>query len=80
MIPSKDAEEPNTPPPPHNPHTHLGPSLWFKSSHSDQFDGRLIEIFLTSSTVYFCGLVVTVPGRRSRGPGSIPGAKKFSEK
>jgi hypothetical protein len=27
-----------------------------------------------------CGLVVTVPGYKSRGPGSIPGATRFSEK
>jgi hypothetical protein len=27
-----------------------------------------------------CGLVVKVHGYRSRGPGSIPGATKFSEK
>jgi hypothetical protein len=27
-----------------------------------------------------CGLVVRVPGYRSRGPDSIPGATKFSEK
>jgi hypothetical protein len=27
-----------------------------------------------------CGLVVRVPGCRSRGPGSIPGATRFSEK
>jgi hypothetical protein len=27
-----------------------------------------------------CGLVVRVPGYRSRGPGSIPGATRFSEK
>jgi hypothetical protein len=27
-----------------------------------------------------CGLVVRVPGYRSRGPGLIPGATKFSEK
>jgi hypothetical protein len=27
-----------------------------------------------------CGLVVSVPGCRSRGPGSIPGATRFSEK
>jgi hypothetical protein len=26
-----------------------------------------------------CGLVVRVPGYRSRGPGSIPGATRFSE-
>jgi hypothetical protein len=29
---------------------------------------------------YVCGLVVRVPGYRSRGPGSIPGATRFSEK
>jgi hypothetical protein len=27
-----------------------------------------------------CGLVVRVPGYRSRGPSSIPGATRFSEK
>jgi hypothetical protein len=27
-----------------------------------------------------CGLVVRVPGYRSRGPGSIPDATRFSEK
>jgi hypothetical protein len=27
-----------------------------------------------------CGLVVRVPGYRSRGPGSIPGATRFCEK
>jgi hypothetical protein len=27
-----------------------------------------------------CGLVVRVPGNRSRGPGSILGATRFSEK
>jgi hypothetical protein len=27
-----------------------------------------------------CGLVVTVPVYRSKGPGSIPGATRFSEK
>jgi hypothetical protein len=27
-----------------------------------------------------CGLALKVPGYRSRGPGSIPGATRFSEK
>jgi hypothetical protein len=27
-----------------------------------------------------CGLVIRVPGYRSRGPGSIPNASRFSEK
>jgi hypothetical protein len=29
---------------------------------------------------YLCGLVFRVPGYRSRGPGSIPGATRFAEK
>jgi hypothetical protein len=29
---------------------------------------------------HFCGLVVRVRGYISRGPGSIPGATRFSEK
>jgi hypothetical protein len=29
---------------------------------------------------HLCGLVVRVPGYRSRGPGSIPGATRFCEK
>jgi hypothetical protein len=29
---------------------------------------------------YLCGLVVRVPGYRSRGPGLIPGAIRFSDK
>jgi hypothetical protein len=29
---------------------------------------------------HLCGLVVRVPGYISRGPGSIPGATRFSEK
>jgi hypothetical protein len=28
----------------------------------------------------FCGLVIRVPGHRSRGPCSIPGATRFPEK
>jgi hypothetical protein len=27
----------------------------------------------------YCGLVIRVPGYRSRGPGSIPGASRFSD-
>jgi hypothetical protein len=33
-----------------------------------------------SSNVRLCGLVVRVPGYRSRGPDSIPGFTRFSEK
>jgi hypothetical protein len=31
----------------------------------------------TAIALYNCGLVVRVPGYRSRGPGSIPGATRF---
>jgi hypothetical protein len=36
--------------------------------------------FQCVSSVRFCGLVVRVPGYRSRGQGSIPGITRFSEK
>jgi hypothetical protein len=32
------------------------------------------------NTYHLCGVVVRVPGYRSKGPGSILGATKFSEK
>jgi hypothetical protein len=35
-----------------------------------------VIIFLS---IMVCGLVVRAPGYRSRGPGSIPGATRFSE-
>jgi hypothetical protein len=35
---------------------------------------------LLYSIVASCGLVVRVPGCRSRGPGSLPGGTRFSEK
>jgi hypothetical protein len=40
----------------------------------------LTLIFLISYCNSLCGVVVRVPGYRSRGPGSIPGATRFSEK
>jgi small VCP/p97-interacting protein len=44
--------------------------------------GQLTVIFLTSCSMgdCLCGLVIRVPGFRSRGPGSIPGATRFSGK
>jgi hypothetical protein len=36
-------------------------------------------IWVPNSTDCLCGLVVRVPGYRCRGPGSIPGATRFSE-
>jgi hypothetical protein len=36
--------------------------------------------FVHFSMCMACGLVVTVPGYRSRGPGSISGATRFSKK
>jgi hypothetical protein len=45
------------------------------------------EYYITISSIIFitrnhssCGLVARVPGYMSRGPGSIPGATRFSEK
>jgi hypothetical protein len=39
-----------------------------------------IVLCLIRHTDSLCGLVMRVPGYRSRGPGSIPGATRFSEK
>jgi hypothetical protein len=39
-----------------------------------------IVLLLAIVLVRLCGLVVRVPGYRSRGPGSIPGTTRFSEK
>jgi hypothetical protein len=41
-----------------------------------------VFIFIQWSAVFdrLCGLVIRVPGCRSRGPGSIPGATRISEK
>jgi hypothetical protein len=36
------------------------------------------EVLVTA--VRLCAVVVIVPGYRSRGPGSIPGATRFSER
>jgi hypothetical protein len=43
---------------------------------------RLLSFFSISSDTLerLCGLVVKVPGYVSRGPGSIPGTTRFSEK
>jgi hypothetical protein len=38
------------------------------------------QIFVDRPIDRLCGLVVRVPGYRSRGPGSIPGTTRFSEK
>jgi hypothetical protein len=47
----------------------------------------LITITAYNTNLFFfflyerlCGLVARVPGYRSRGPGSVPGATRFSEK
>jgi hypothetical protein len=42
--------------------------------------GKYIYIYIYIYIYRVCGLVVRVPGYRSRGPGSIPGATRFSEK
>jgi hypothetical protein len=38
------------------------------------------KYFMWKKVDGLCGLVVSVPGYRSRGPGSIPGTTRFSEK
>jgi hypothetical protein len=39
-----------------------------------------LNLYVMKEVDRLCGLVVRVPGYRSRGPGSIPGATRFSEK
>jgi hypothetical protein len=41
---------------------------------------QLITVHRFKNGGQICRLVVRVPGYRSRGPGSIPGATRFSEK
>jgi hypothetical protein len=52
--------------------------------HPTPFWSLVVASFLTlfekRRFVRLCGLVARVPGYRSRGLGSIPGATKFSEK
>jgi hypothetical protein len=52
----------------------------FNTSRSDR--SSLVMLFLVpwSSVDRPCGLVIRVRGYRSRGPGSIPGASRFSVK
>jgi hypothetical protein len=46
----------------------------------DDSDDDFHYLTLTVKKDRLCGLVVRVPGYRSRGQGSIPGATRFSEK
>jgi hypothetical protein len=39
-----------------------------------------IYVYYVEENISICGLVVRVSGYRTRGPGSIPGATRFSEK
>jgi hypothetical protein len=39
-----------------------------------------ITVLITDAAERLCGIVIRVPGYRSKGPGSIPGATTFSEK
>jgi hypothetical protein len=48
---------------------------------TDRQEGGIISLLLFYQTKEgLCGLVVSVPAYRSRGPGSNPGATRFSEK
>jgi hypothetical protein len=40
----------------------------------------IIIMIIIIIIIHLCGLVVRVPGYRYRGPSSIPGATRFSEK
>jgi hypothetical protein len=40
----------------------------------------IIIIIIIIIIMDFCGVVIRVPGYRSRGPGSIPGVTRFSGK
>jgi hypothetical protein len=42
--------------------------------------GRYVLFFIVTALDRLCGLVDRVPGYRSRGPCSIPGATRFSER
>jgi hypothetical protein len=46
----------------------------------DGYLDRVLLIVAISVEGRLCGLVVRVPGYRSRGPGSILGANRLSEK
>jgi hypothetical protein len=56
--------------------------------HSNNCQARLevLKVAIMKNTAFWnikpclCGLVVRVPGYRSRGPDSIPNATRFSEK
>jgi hypothetical protein len=58
---------------PHLAATEQGCTTWTSSS-----DEYFYLVYIFSDRL--CGLVVKVPGYRSRGPDSIPGATTFSEK
>jgi hypothetical protein len=45
-----------------------------------RFVRDIMKVLLCSVPDHLRGLVVIVPGYRCRGPGSIPGATRFSEK
>jgi hypothetical protein len=50
---------------------------FYNGFSSLQCYNKMLPNFMTDR---LCGLVVRVPGYRSRGSGSIPGSTKFSEK
>jgi hypothetical protein len=53
--------------------------LWAEGVQGEEIHRRLSAQYGNSAD-RFCGLVVRVPGYRSRGSGSIPRATKFSVK
>jgi hypothetical protein len=64
-------------------------SISYTSCFENVFSRSIILLYLVILITFreacelldrLCGLVLRVPGYRSRGPGSIPGATRFSEK
>jgi hypothetical protein len=56
------------------------PSSTIVPLFTELFSMGSISVKCDLVTDRLCFLVVRVPGYRSRGPGSIPGATRFSEK
>jgi hypothetical protein len=65
------------------------PPLWYSGQSSWLHNGDVLCFLSGTNWIYICSveeirpplcLVVRVPDYRSRGPGSIPGATRFSEK
>jgi hypothetical protein len=57
-----------------------GCAMTFAAEGSCNFHRAQLSVVTPVTVDCLCGLVARVPGYRSRGPGSILGATRFSEK